>query len=268
MAVGHLERVGIADVDLLLARPPFALGVLDRDAGALQALADGAHHALLLGGLQDVVVLDVAAGGLEAVDSASAPRSRSSRRTDRTRARRRSSARHAALGEPRDLLLQDRARANAAHRGGDGRARRTAPARCPRARACAAASPCRASGRSRRSPCPSSPPRSRAPAPCRCRWRAGSCRRASPRARRRRRTRPGSACRSGGPACRPWRRRRCRCSPAATAAFSCVERQIARHVLALRLAQSLARRCLHNESRCATRRQPVSSSVVEPGRSG
>ena len=70
MPVGHVERVGIADVDLLLARAPLALGVLDRDAGALQAVADGAHHALLLGGLEDVIVLDVGAGGLQARDSA------------------------------------------------------------------------------------------------------------------------------------------------------------------------------------------------------
>ena len=69
MPIGHLQRVGVADVDLLLPRPPFALRVLDRDAGALQALADGAHDAFLLGGLQDVIVLDVAAGGLEAVEA-------------------------------------------------------------------------------------------------------------------------------------------------------------------------------------------------------
>ena len=65
MAVGHLQRIGVAHVDLLLARPPLALGVLDRDAGTLQAAADGAHHAFLLAGLEDVIVLDVGAGRLE-----------------------------------------------------------------------------------------------------------------------------------------------------------------------------------------------------------
>ena len=60
VAVGHGQRVGVADVDLLLARPPLALRVLDRDAGALQAGADRPHHPLFLGGLEDVVVLDIA----------------------------------------------------------------------------------------------------------------------------------------------------------------------------------------------------------------
>ena len=114
-------------------------------------------------------------------------------------------------------------------RGGGGRARRRAPAPCPRATAAGAASPGRASARNRRSPCPSSPPRSPAPAPCRCRWRAGSRRRASRRARRRRNTRPGSACRSGGPACRPWRPARCRCVPALHRLLQLVEPEIAGH---------------------------------------
>ena len=94
VAVGHLQRIGVADVDLFLARPPLALGVLDRDAGPLQPAADGAHHALLLGGLQDVVVLDVGAGRLQACDSAWPRPLRSSRRTGRTPARRRQKAAH------------------------------------------------------------------------------------------------------------------------------------------------------------------------------
>ena len=63
MAVGHLERAGVADIDLFLARAPFALRILDRDAGAVEPVADRPHHALFLGGLEDVVVLDVVAGG-------------------------------------------------------------------------------------------------------------------------------------------------------------------------------------------------------------
>jgi hypothetical protein len=66
----------------------------------------------------------------------------------------------------------------------------------------------------------SSPPCSRAPAPYRCRWPADSCSHASRHRRIRRRTRPGSACRSAGPACRrrrpePYRSRRRR-SPSST----------------------------------------------------
>ena len=65
MAVGHLERFGVAEVELGLARAPFALGELDRDAGGVHAVADRPDQALFLGGLEDVVVLDVPAGGLE-----------------------------------------------------------------------------------------------------------------------------------------------------------------------------------------------------------
>ena len=59
VAVRHLEGLGVAHVDLLLARAPLALGVLDRDAGTREAIAQGAHVDLLLGGLQDMIVLDV-----------------------------------------------------------------------------------------------------------------------------------------------------------------------------------------------------------------
>ena len=65
VAVGHLQRLGVDQVDLLLARPPFALGDLDRDAGGVHAVADRPDQALFLGGLEDVVVLDVPAGVLE-----------------------------------------------------------------------------------------------------------------------------------------------------------------------------------------------------------
>jgi hypothetical protein len=66
VAVGHVEGLGIAHVDLFLAGAPFALGVLHRNAGAVQAVADGPHDAFFLGGLEDVIVLDVLAGRLEA----------------------------------------------------------------------------------------------------------------------------------------------------------------------------------------------------------
>jgi hypothetical protein len=65
MPVGHFQRFGIFDIDLFLPRPPFAFGVFDRNARTMQAIADGAHDALLLGRLQDVIVLDVVARRLE-----------------------------------------------------------------------------------------------------------------------------------------------------------------------------------------------------------
>ena len=60
-----IEGLGVADVELLLARAPLALRILDRDARGLQQVAHRAHHRLFLGGLEDVVVLDVVAGRLE-----------------------------------------------------------------------------------------------------------------------------------------------------------------------------------------------------------
>ena len=51
MAVGHGQGVGVADIDLALTRPPFAFGILHRDAGRLQLGADGAHYRFFLGSL-------------------------------------------------------------------------------------------------------------------------------------------------------------------------------------------------------------------------
>jgi hypothetical protein len=65
VAIRHLEGVRVAQIELGLARTPFAFGGFDRDAGALHAVADGADQALLLGRLADVIVLDVPAGCLE-----------------------------------------------------------------------------------------------------------------------------------------------------------------------------------------------------------
>ncbi len=67
VAVGHLERVGVAEVDLLLPPPPLALGELHRHARRLHAVADRAHQRLFLGGLEDVVVLEVVRDRREAV---------------------------------------------------------------------------------------------------------------------------------------------------------------------------------------------------------
>ncbi len=65
MAVRHLQCLGVSDVDLLLPRPPFALGILDRNASACEAVAKRPHVDLFLGGLQNVVILDVVARCLE-----------------------------------------------------------------------------------------------------------------------------------------------------------------------------------------------------------
>ena len=57
--VGHLQDLGVADVHLVLAASPFALGGLNRDPGACQVPAHGPVVGLLASPLQEVVVLDV-----------------------------------------------------------------------------------------------------------------------------------------------------------------------------------------------------------------
>src|SRR3990172_175287 len=59
VAVGHLQRLGVAEVDLLLPAPPLALGELHGHVRPLHAVPDGADQRLLLRGLEDVVVLEV-----------------------------------------------------------------------------------------------------------------------------------------------------------------------------------------------------------------
>src|SRR5579871_5653472 len=44
VTVGHLQRVGVVQVDLVLAEPPLAFGGEDRDAGAVHARADLADN--------------------------------------------------------------------------------------------------------------------------------------------------------------------------------------------------------------------------------
>src|SRR5258706_12397841 len=63
--VGHVERAGVAHVHLVLAVAPFALGGLDRHAGQLEVAAHRGVEALGACALQDVIVLEVPAGGLE-----------------------------------------------------------------------------------------------------------------------------------------------------------------------------------------------------------
>src|SRR5215471_10304176 len=67
VAVGHLERFRVPEIDLLLAPSPLALREFHRHAGRLHVVPDRADQAFLLRGLQDVVVLEVARDRREAV---------------------------------------------------------------------------------------------------------------------------------------------------------------------------------------------------------
>ena len=59
VVVGHRQRVGVAEVDLLLAGPRLALRGLDADARAVHPVADLAQQRLVVGRREDVVVEDV-----------------------------------------------------------------------------------------------------------------------------------------------------------------------------------------------------------------
>ena len=61
MAIGHLERLGVAKVDLLLSEPPLALAVFDRYPCRLHAVAHQAVEPFGFRSLEDVVILDIAA---------------------------------------------------------------------------------------------------------------------------------------------------------------------------------------------------------------
>jgi hypothetical protein len=63
VVVGHRERVRVAEVDLLLAGPGFALGGLHADPRRLHPVADLPHEGLVVGRGEDVVVEDVGDGG-------------------------------------------------------------------------------------------------------------------------------------------------------------------------------------------------------------
>ena len=67
VAVGHLEGLGITEVDLLLPSSPLALRELDGHARRLHVVSDRADEPLLSRGLQDVIVLEVTRHGGEAV---------------------------------------------------------------------------------------------------------------------------------------------------------------------------------------------------------
>ena len=58
VAVGHLQRVGVAEVDLVLAVPGLALRELDGTPALSMPLRICADEVLVAGRLEDVVVLD------------------------------------------------------------------------------------------------------------------------------------------------------------------------------------------------------------------
>ncbi len=64
--VGHRQRLGVADVQLVLAKSPFALGVLDRNAGRLEMPPNRRCEGLRAGALEDVVILEIPADRREA----------------------------------------------------------------------------------------------------------------------------------------------------------------------------------------------------------
>ena len=57
--VGHFHRLGIFEIELLLAVPPLALATFHGNAGGVHMVADLADDAFFLGGLQYVIVLDI-----------------------------------------------------------------------------------------------------------------------------------------------------------------------------------------------------------------
>ena len=203
VVVGGLERVRVAEVDLVLAGPRLALRRLDAHAGGRHRVAHVAEEGLVVAGGEDVVVEDVRHRGrqiavvlrvrllvalLEEIELELRAE------IDVVAERRR----------PRHLRLQHLPRRGADRRAvvpddvaEDERGRLVPRDPAQRRRG-------RAGGRSRRSRAPSSRSRSRAPDPSPSRARAGSC---SPRPRARRRaprgrTRPAAACPSADPACR------------------------------------------------------------------
>ena len=69
VVVGRIHRIGILDVDLFLTSLCLALGTFDRDARAVQTVADGPHHLFLFGGLEQVVILVVIRDRVQIADS-------------------------------------------------------------------------------------------------------------------------------------------------------------------------------------------------------
>ena len=65
--IRHLERIGVAEVYLLLAEAPFGLRELDLDADVIEVAAHGLQERLVLGRLQNVIVAAIGRGRVEAL---------------------------------------------------------------------------------------------------------------------------------------------------------------------------------------------------------
>ena len=68
VVVGRLQRVGVAEVDLMLPGPRLALGRLDFQPGRLHRGAHRAHERLVVTRGEDVVVEDVRHGGRQVAE--------------------------------------------------------------------------------------------------------------------------------------------------------------------------------------------------------
>ena len=106
VVVGAGQGAGIADVELFLPGLGLALGVLDRHAGGIERVAQPPHDMLLLGGLEDVIVLIVTADRFEvAIAVAAQLIERFAEQEEFQLGRHHGGEAHRL--EPRDLRLQD-----------------------------------------------------------------------------------------------------------------------------------------------------------------
>ena len=65
MPIRHLQGASVAHVELVLAKPPLALGALHGHAGIAQVTARRSDEALHPSALERVVILDIPPGGLQ-----------------------------------------------------------------------------------------------------------------------------------------------------------------------------------------------------------
>ena len=150
VAVGHRQRLVVAEVDLVLADDvALALGVLDVQPGAVHLQPQPAQQRLDVGGAEDGVVDVVAVGRPQPAVALGARALVRLLEEDELELGGRARG-PAALGEPVELAPQDLAAATAPPACRRATPGRTAPAPCPGARCSAAA--CARSGRNTKSP--------------------------------------------------------------------------------------------------------------------
>lgn len=107
--VGHGQRIGVTNVDFRLAGGCFALGIFDRNAGALQALAQRPHDILFLGRLEDMIVFIITAGEVQPLVAVGARRIEGLVEQEELQFRRHIGFQPHGL-QPRHLLFEKRAR--------------------------------------------------------------------------------------------------------------------------------------------------------------